>query len=1019
VFFNGGTMVTANDLLTITTAVDAVRINGPVTLQTDVRIDTDVAAASGLEVGNVLFTNDAPLDSADDEANDLVIDAGAAAVWFNEDIGHARAGSELGHLEVERADAEVVFGQRDTEPATVEPLDDPGPVNFVELIGSHSLYLGSRVAIGGRGITFNGGDAAETLLIDVPNGAILIHGSVTLGSTTALQHKGIGSLYIHGGRLDITAAASRLIDNDLTPSETATLDDAHPSGTIESQITGLGRLVKTGPGWLKLTNLGDNTYEGGTTISSGITVDGTTTTTGGTLSISKDRHLGRLVNITTNSPVPDNIVINDAALYVRSNIPNGLQGTVGTAGSDTAGRDTIQLDVTASTVDDAYNGSWIHITKETGKGQVRKIIDYVGATRTATLGALAKEDGGVLDFKSVNGNVVAPKWDVPPETGSPYEIMPTYEFVLHGNRGIQLGSTSGTGHGTIFVGDQVMVTYNGVVANEGSSDGSLVKTGGGTLMLNGASTYTGPTFISEGTLLINGSTTETSTVFVGGERLSGSDLIAGEPVHVTGKFAVLGGVGVVQGNVYVLGIPAVSEKWALKPPGGHVNPGSASAGWIITTNTDDASKVQVWGLPSLPGILTTGPIEFMANSYLTLDFGNGGAVDPTTGRGKGSGYPYPGGDKQWEIDFAAWQEETSPNRSLPPVDRVGYDQLLIDGNLTVNQGILEPNLQFIPLAWEAQFVITDFVGEGEGQTVGSLFQDKTIVIQNKVYLLRYDRGMGKSGIAFESTGFTPGFRPVEAARAPVLVLAKGAGVVEPPALRAVSQATPPPMVKTAAGGEVGSETERLVEVRLVTPTDDAGGVAETKVLELPVSVLRDLRALVSSLPDDRYRVYLVIKHGKERSAEEFMVRELYVREGKPVDRDESQQKTKRPAAGDPVPGETQVEPKAEDAMSAPGNANSGAAGTAPAPAAGTAPAASNVDGTAPAPVTPLPDSAASEAGDGAGLDDQQQDGLLPAGVVAGSAAALWQSRVAEAIARHAPRLPSKAVRLCRRKRTPK
>src|SRR3970282_191376 len=87
-------------LLTIETGEDAVRFNGPVMLQTDVRIDTDAAVATGAELGDVLWTNDAPIDSADGEASDLVIDAGTARVLFNEDIGAASEGSELGRLEV-------------------------------------------------------------------------------------------------------------------------------------------------------------------------------------------------------------------------------------------------------------------------------------------------------------------------------------------------------------------------------------------------------------------------------------------------------------------------------------------------------------------------------------------------------------------------------------------------------------------------------------------------------------------------------------------------------------------------------------------------------------------------------------------------------------------------------------------------------------------------------------------------------------------------------------------------------
>jgi hypothetical protein len=175
------------------------------------------------------------------------------------------------------------------------------------------------------------------------------------------------------------------------------------------------------------------------------------------------------------------------------------------------------------------------------------------------------------------------------------------------------------------------------------------------------------------------------------------------------------------------------------------------------------------------------------------------------------------------------------------------------------------------------------------------------------------------------------------------------------------------LANLAAGSEVVSGSERFVEVRVITPVDDAGGVEETTVLRLPVSVLRDLRRLIGALPDDRYRIYLIVEHGQGRTSEEFLVRELYVREGRPVDRETRQPETAQPAADDDAPGKPQPD----------GN-----------------------DGKA--------QDAAEETGSAASM---------PAGAAAVAGAALWQTRVDRAIARHAHRLPSKAIRLYRRMRT--
>ncbi len=48
--------------------------------------------------------------------------------------------------------------------------------------------------------------------------------------------------------------------------------------------------------------------------------------------------------------------------------------------------DTITLDAGASGTDGAYNGMMIRITSGTGAGQIREVIDYVGASKLATVG---------------------------------------------------------------------------------------------------------------------------------------------------------------------------------------------------------------------------------------------------------------------------------------------------------------------------------------------------------------------------------------------------------------------------------------------------------------------------------------------------------------------------------------------------------------------------------------------------------------------------------------------------------
>ena len=80
IVFNGG----GGGLLTLQSTGDGMRFNGAVTLNTDVRIDTDSTDSDG-EGGDVTFTQSATIDSQggmgpSTGANELVMDAGTARV---------------------------------------------------------------------------------------------------------------------------------------------------------------------------------------------------------------------------------------------------------------------------------------------------------------------------------------------------------------------------------------------------------------------------------------------------------------------------------------------------------------------------------------------------------------------------------------------------------------------------------------------------------------------------------------------------------------------------------------------------------------------------------------------------------------------------------------------------------------------------------------------------------------------------------------------------------------------------
>jgi autotransporter-associated beta strand protein len=88
-------------------------------------------------------------------------------------------------------------------------------------------------------------------------------------------------------------------------------------------------------------------------------------------------------------------------------------------------------------------------------------------------------------------------------------------------------------------------TYSGVLSN-----GSLVKTGTGSLVLSNANTFTGPTTVSAGSLLVNGSLANSAVTVQSGGLLGGSGVLGG----------AIGGAGVIApGNsAGILTAPSVS-----------------------------------------------------------------------------------------------------------------------------------------------------------------------------------------------------------------------------------------------------------------------------------------------------------------------------------------------------------------------------------------------------------------------------------------------------------------------------
>lgn len=210
----------------------------------------------------------------------------------------------------------------------------------------------------------------------------------------------------------------------ITEAALAALDTAHTDGGIEH----------IGDGYYRL-DLPDGAVASG---ANGVMVGGTVT---GMVVI------GCYVPLVDYDPT-DAVRLGLAALPAAvANATGGFGGFVirgGTAQAGTAA--TIQLDAAASSVDDFYNGIKARIVGGTGSGQERQILDYVGATKTATIYIAGPPAQGAPWVTTVDSTSV---FELAPESIVPVAINVGAGGVVDANlekiNGVTVTGDGGTG----------------------------------------------------------------------------------------------------------------------------------------------------------------------------------------------------------------------------------------------------------------------------------------------------------------------------------------------------------------------------------------------------------------------------------------------------------------------------------------------------------------------------------------------------------------------------------------------
>lgn len=351
-------------------------------------ISLDAAAASNFttSAGNIVINSAAALDV--DAADAITIDSSGAGVSID-----AAAASNFttsagaltldgnGGVNIAGNAAEIDMTTTGTIDINSGPLDidaTGGAGNAAVTLDTDDTTNGISIGTGTSGVPISIGHTTSEVTINdnlTVTGDLTVNGTTTTIDTETMTVEDtiilVNSLPSQLGE-DVGIAAKRFQNHNTA----GTGDVVSDSSTF--QLTGTATIsdasgAVVGSGTLFTTELEVNnliTIDGQTKKVTAIT-DATNLTVASAYTTSKS---GELITSGHDS--------------VNHN-GSGDTGTAQAGGSAT----TIVLNDAASSVDDFYNGWWIHITAGTSSGDVRRIKDYVGASTTATIWSTADESG--------------------------------------------------------------------------------------------------------------------------------------------------------------------------------------------------------------------------------------------------------------------------------------------------------------------------------------------------------------------------------------------------------------------------------------------------------------------------------------------------------------------------------------------------------------------------------------------------------------------------------------------------
>ena len=339
--------------------------------------------------------------------------------------------------------------------------------------------IGGSGNINITGDVVNGGGSTASALTYTPasGGSVTLSGNCTYGGSTTVN--GTGTVNLTGtmnGTSGITINSATVAFNE---SAAGTIQGA---GTTFTLTTGNATLA------------GSNSYGGVTTVSAGTLVAGTNAPSGA------NGAFGNAISEIVLGTASGN---NDAGILVGGGFEVGRVIRIPTSNNSDAG--TRVLTLGGNSADNSIFSGNIVLGSDNYAGR--------GVTLTAASGGQVTFSGVIQNptgmdatsysvTKSGLGTVVLSGTNT--YSGSTLISAGTLQIGAGGATGALAAGSAITNNATLTFNRSNTITQGADFNSVISGTGQLIQSGGGTLILNGANTYTGATIINAGTLLING-----------------------------------------------------------------------------------------------------------------------------------------------------------------------------------------------------------------------------------------------------------------------------------------------------------------------------------------------------------------------------------------------------------------------------------------------------------------------------------------------------------------------------------